>query len=140
MSEVIDFDSGVSEWTQQFKYKDKSYTLTEASGGAVSRYKDGIMRNITLEDGKAVKSDGFNEPELELLAECTTVEEQGEQRTVSKLMVEKWPSRICDRLIELIKKNSEMDSDEDLESLIKKREALDAVIKQREEDTVGNVQ
>jgi len=137
---VMDFDATLTEWRQEFKFKGCEYLLVEASGGSVCDYKDSIMSAMTLNDAsKPVKIGGFQRPELELLATCIRVKDGF--REIGIELVEKWPNKITDQLIDLVKEKSNVTvgSEDSLETLEKKRDLLDKQIEEKQADTVGNV-
>ena len=123
MNSSIDYDN-ITEWVQPFTIRETNYEAREASGGAVSRYKDSLLRGITMgPEGKPVKSEGVQSQELDLVASCVFYKEDGKK--VPRDIVSSWPFRVTEDLVTRIKENSEMNDDDDTaESLQKEREML----------------
>lgn len=120
----------------------KKYVLREASEATAAVYRNASIAGAKLEDGKLSempKNLGGIQSLLvsRCLLACDT--ETGEAvNPVSREIINDWPSRIVKPLFEKAKEISELDEDEDLESLTKQRDKLNEQIGKLEGDSAKN--
>ncbi len=90
----------------QFKY-----TLKEATGEAVGKYRDAILDCTKLgPDGKPVSVKGLSGVEPLLVSMCLMDEEN---KSVRPSVIQAWPNKIQKALFEKIKEISELDEFEE---------------------------
>lgn len=87
----------------------ESYELREASGDAACRYRDMIIGNLTLKDGKAEKIAHIAATEPLLVSLCLFKNGSA----VSQKTISGWPARIQKKLFKWIKENSDLDEGSD---------------------------
>ena len=135
--DFLNLDIDITEWSVRFKFRETNYILSEASLGAVAKYRDAITSGITMDsNGTPINSTGFQMAEVNLLASSISKEDDNSKLPVE--VVKTWPNRITDKLIESLKENSDMETGTDVDTLKKQRDVLDQRIKSIEQDEEGN--
>ena len=120
----------------------KRYHLVEASADATAKYKSAQARCARFKNGEMNGVDGVGDLEPYLVSMCLfAINDKGEQSTTSEnfSVIRTWPSRIVIKLYDKAREISEIDRDDDLESLLKQRANLDKLIaKLQGEDPAKN--
>lgn len=96
-----------------YKLGGKSYILKEASGDAVCKYRNALMKSAKMGDDLRVTSvDGIADVEPLLVSLCLfEVTEKG-HRPVSTADVRAWPNRVQKALFEKVKEISDLEDKE----------------------------
>lgn len=111
---------------------EKSYTLREASGDAGCRYRNALLACTQLgPEGKPSQIRGMADVEPLLISFCL-FDEKG--KPVKGTTIRSWPNRMIKKLFDRAKEISDLDEDEDLDSLIKERDKLDERIAELRQD------
>ena len=120
----------------------KSYILREAFGDAVAQFNNARGRCMRFEDGGVSSVDGQGNLELYLVSLCLfNVKEDGSpnlESNVSRGVLGRWPARVIKPLFDKSKEISEIDMDDNLESLRKQYKELGERIRKMEEDAAKN--
>ncbi len=107
--------------------KGVKYVLREASGDAAVRYRNKLLDGTTLgPEGNVVKVIGMANVEPFLVSLCL-FDEKG--RPVKCELIRSWPARIQKALFEKVKEISELDEEQDLDTLIKQQAEIDKKIR-----------
>jgi cell division protein FtsB len=139
------------------------YLLREASADAVAKYNSARSRTVKIEDGEVVGVQGAGELEPLLVSYCLyhaevvkddegivvegpdgvpelqlATDSKGRPRLENLSVIQSWPGRVVTALHNLAKQISEIDLDDNLESLYKQRRKLDKQIKKMEKDAAKN--
>jgi len=94
----LSFD--VSFRTREFEVGGEVYTLREADGAAIIKYRDALVAGVTVnERGGVEKISNVYEAEFGLLCACVFKNGQPVPRGV----IQSWPGRVIQRLIQELK-------------------------------------
>lgn len=121
----------------------RNFTLREANGLAVSRWRAAKMRGVQTQGDDANRKVTIVEPSVtadtDLVASCLVENEKGGAKEVPRHVVEAWPDRVFRQVFKTLLKISELEGD-DLKALRKERDDLDARIAklETEGDPAGN--
>jgi hypothetical protein len=141
MSNDLDFGSLKIRREKVTGPDQKKYILQEANGETGTRFTNARANSIVFVDGKM---SGLRDPgnvEILLVALCLfPIDEEGNmaQQSLTPDMIRTWPDRVLKKLFLRAKEISEIDLDEDLESLEKERARIDAQIAAIKEDPAKN--
>lgn len=120
----------------------KKHVLREASGDAVARFNSARSRCMRFQDGGVSGVEGMGGLEMLLVSLCLfNVDEEGKPNlnsTVSQTELKSWPGRDIAELSNEAKKISEIDMDDDLDSLRKQYKDLGERIQEMEDDAAKN--
>jgi len=120
----------------------KDYVLREASGDTVAKFNNARARCAKYQDGGLAGVEGLGDLEPMLVSMCM-FEDKGDgtpdpHKPIKGNLLRAWPGPIVKALFDKAAEISELDSDKDLSSLRKQRDAIDKQIKQIEEDQAKN--
>ncbi len=120
----------------------KKYILREANEESVARFTNARTRCMTLQDGGVTAVAGMGDLSLLLVSLCLfEVGEDGEanlKKNVSVEVLKSWPGRVIRPLFDEAKRISEIDQDDDVESLEKQYKELGERIAKIREDMAKN--
>ena len=128
---VFQLDYDIAPRDVQVKVGGESFVLKEASGGAVTRYRNEQLKYTKLdpETGKPVSVEGIVSTEPLLVSLCLF--KVGPDGTTTNTNVPlsqilSWPNRVQKNLFETVKKISGIDEEEDTtESLQKQKDEIE---------------
>jgi hypothetical protein len=118
------------------------YVLREATGDVACKYRNAITKQTTLtesqDESRTIKVGNIADSEPYLVHLCLF---DTENNNVPLSKVRSWPPKVVSALYNRAKEISELDQDEDVESLIKQRDKLNQQIaKLQKEDPAKNEQ
>ena len=120
----------------------KSYMLREASGAAAAQFNNARAKCAKFKDGELESVTGPGRLPLYLISLCLfNTKDDGTANinsSVSLSVIQPWPDRVIQKLFDKSKEISEIDEDDDLESLVKQRDELNEKIAKLEEDAAKN--
>ncbi len=120
----------------------KRYMLREASGDAVAKFNNARARCIQFKDGAMASVSGQGDLEVLLVSYCLFhTDETGAAKLntpVDIKLIRSWPNRVVKPLYDAAREISEIDAEDDLPTLKKRREELDRQIKQVEGTSAKN--
>ena len=142
MPEVLDFSSHQIIDVLVKGPNGKDYVLREASGDTVAKFNNARARCAQYKDGGLSGVEGLGDLEPMLVSMCL-FEDKGDgtpdpQKPVRASILRAWPGPVVKALFDKASEISELDSDKDVASLRKQRDALDKQIKQIEEESAKN--
>lgn len=120
----FDFDD-ITKQEVPVKIQGKKYVLREATGDAVCKWRNSMMKSTRLSnDGKVTSMDGMADSEPLLVSLCLfelyeKVNGSQGERQVDVKTVRSWPARIQKSLFDKLKQMSQLDEKETKESLRK---------------------
>ncbi|MDB4786220.1 hypothetical protein OAG36_00650 [bacterium] len=89
---------------------DTKYILAEASGESSAKFRNMMLNNTELLDGKPVKVINYADVEVFLVHLCIRYEENDKQVPIG--VVKQWPARVVSKLFTTAKDISELDEDD----------------------------
>jgi len=130
--EPLNYDESIEEVEIPVTWKGRQYFLREATGEAHAIYQNALMASTSMSaDGSVRKITGLADAEPLLVSQC--LYDAGDKQ-VSLLIIKKWPARIVSSLYEKAKEISEIDKEDSLEVLTKKRDRLNQLIEEKTKD------
>jgi hypothetical protein len=105
----------------------KNYILQEAKGPDVAAFNDARSRCVRFQEGTMSAVDGQGRLEMLLVAMCLfPIDDEGNmaERSLVASDLQSWPNRVILPLFLKAKEISEIDQDDSLASLIKRRDML----------------
>ena len=96
---------------------DKKYVLVEASEDAACQFRNATMAGTQMRGRKVTKLGTMANAAPGLVSRCLFEDDGVGRKAVPVATIYRWPARIIKQLFEWIKKNSDLEEDETLESL-----------------------
>jgi hypothetical protein len=117
--EPIDF-SGLEPIEIPVTIGDTNYILMEASGDSSAKFRNMMLNNTELVDGKPTKVTNYANVESYLVFLCLRYADGDKKdKQVPHEVVKRWPARVVKKLYETAKEISELDEDDDDEEQAK---------------------
>lgn len=111
----FDFDSLV-EYSKEFSKDGILYAIREASGDAAYKYRNRVSKCFKLgADGKPLAMEELADTEPFLVSLCLFT--KLDNKPVPATVIRSWPNKICKTLFAKIREVSELDDDQDLDTL-----------------------
>lgn len=135
MTDRIDF--GELDIEIPFSVKDEEYLLIEASGETAKRYQNKTVAGAKMVDGK-VTTTFISAADAQFILLTGSIVTSEKRDFLKEELIRSWPHKITKRLFKEAKRISEINENDDLDSLVKQREELDERIAKIKENAAKN--